>query len=318
MRLPTLAAAALGTVVLSLATGCSPEPQASSGTADRALRLATGPAITIGDIEPIEPAKRIRRLQPLGDLLGSRLSAHGIERGRVVVARTIEEMAGLLARGEVDLYCDSPFPVLSARRAAGGEVRLRRAAGGDFDYWSVFITPRESPIRNLGDLRGRVVALHEPHSTAGYYLPIMAMKEAGLVVQPVDGPSSIVAADRVGYFFSQDEENTVELIRTGMAAAGVISNQEFENLPPEYVGEIAQIARTDSAPRQLVLAREGLDPELLESVESILLELSDTDRQAMAAADPQFGWTWIFDRLDVETSAFIARFDASLSAEDRT
>jgi len=305
----------LGLVALGIAFAfaCTESRDPTREKVDGLELVSTGRAITIGDIDPSEPAKRIRRLQPLADLLGRQLGEHGIERGSVVVARSINEMAELLRSGEVDLLFDSAYPVLRVREASQGEVLLRRAVGEDFEYWSLFVAPRDGPVRQMGDLVGRTLALQETHSTSGYLLPMISLDKAGLVVERVEGPASTIQPDRVGVFFSQDEENTVQMLRDRLVDAGVISNQEFDNLPEDYRQSMVEVGRTPAAPRQLVLARQGLSPRLAADVQRVLLSLTEDDRERMAADDPGFGWTWNFAPVDDNTVAVLSELEALLS-----
>src|SRR3972149_1107605 len=55
-----------------------------------------------------DPAKSIKRFQPLADYLAERLGEQGIEAGEVKVAPDLETMVEWIAAGEVDLYFDSP------------------------------------------------------------------------------------------------------------------------------------------------------------------------------------------------------------------
>ena len=47
------------------------------------------------------------------------------------------------------------------------------------------------------------------------------------MLREVDGPAAEVENNEIGYFFSRDEENTIDMVLRGMVAAGGISNQNF-------------------------------------------------------------------------------------------
>lgn len=305
---------ALALSLVGLAAACTPPADdVLSEQAGAGQRIRHGPTLTLGDIEPDEPAVRIRRLQPLADLTAASLADLGVGRGRVVVARTIAEMAELLAAGEVDLFLDSPYPILAAQQAVGGEILLRRWAKGDRDYWSVIVVRSPSHVATLADLAGRVVALQEPHSTTGFLLPMAMLGREPVTLREVTGPTAGVRADEIGYFFSRDEENTVELLLTGQAEVGVISNQDLAELPAPLRRRLVQVATTTPVPRQLVLARPGLPAAWSARIRQLLLELDDADRAAMEAHDPGLAWTWKFDELPEEARQRLTELRGALA-----
>ena len=271
----------------------------------QAGKTATG-IITLGDIDPDEPATRIRRLQPLADFLAEKLAGQDIGRGRVVVARDIEEMSQLMSSGDVDLLFDSSFPVLSVNRKSGSRNILLRRAKNDIEYSTVFIAHKDSGVRDLSDFSGKVVVFQEPHSTSGFLLPVSALLEQQFTLQAVARVDSAVTGDNIGCFFSGDEENTVELVLNGSAAVGAISNQDYRELPEQMHKQLVVTGETDSVPRQLVSVRQGLDAELVEAVRSVLLGISDADREMLAAKDSPLGWTWIFQEITVSAQTTLA------------
>jgi phosphonate transport system substrate-binding protein len=268
--------------------------------------------LVLGDVEANTPIRRIRWIQPLADHLAARLAEHGIRRGRVVVAHDLRQMAHYLEDGTVDVYFDSPLPILAVQKLAGSEILLRRLVKDEREYWSVFITGPALELDSLDDLRGRVLAFQEEHSSAGFLLPAHSLLEQGFRLREVRGPRESVAADEVGYFFSGDEENTVDMLRTGRASVGAISSQDLAELPDEIRKEMRVLARTESLPRQLVSVRPGLDPDLANGIRDFLLGLTDADREALARAVPGPGWTWVFEELPDESLQQLERFTGTI------
>ena len=195
----------------------------------------------------------------------------------MIVARDIEEMGNLLKDGGVDIYFDSPFPTLAAQELSGSEIILRRWKEGLVSYWSTYIALRESGVARVEDFAGKIVAFEEPRSTSGFLLPAGTLVQRGFSLREVNGADEGVAPGEIGYFFSGDEENTVELILRHQAVGGGISNQDFEELPPELMEKIVAFDRTITVPRQLVSVRPGMDPSLVSRVRELLIGLDQTD-----------------------------------------
>ena len=272
----TTVAIALTWVVLLAACGISdgatPTPSRTSAEAS-----SPGRTITLGDVEPDEPVKKIRRFQPLADYLAEHLTELGIESGRVILSRDFEEMAGLLSDGTVDIYFDSAFPTLTVQELSGFTVIARRWKEGDPIYWSLYIARRDSGITGLDGFLGKVVAFEKPHSTSGFILPAGTLIQRGFTLREVGQPDEDVAPDEIGYIFTRDEENTVEMLLQGLLAGGGISNQDYEGLPEEIKRQFVVFGRTAAVPRQLVSVRPGLDPELVTRVRELLTGLDETE-----------------------------------------
>ena len=215
-------------------------------------------------------------LGPLAEYLAERLKEFGIGDGRVVIARDIQQMADLVRSGAVDIYFDSPFPSLEVSELAGSEVILRRWKGGDAEYWSTYVALAGNGIASVDDLLGKVMAFEEPHSTSGFVLPAGTLLQRGIALTEVTRPDAPVAANEVGYLFSNDGTNTVDMVLREVAGGGV-SNQDYEEVPPELKGRIVAFDRTISVPRQLVSVRPGLDPKLVARIRALLTELDQTE-----------------------------------------
>jgi len=251
-------------------TQVPPEIVASSGNVARK-------AITIGDIDPDNPTKKIELYQPLADYLAAHLKEFGIEEGRVVIARDIQGMAGFLRDGTVDIYLGSPFPTLSARNLSGAEVILRGWRENTPVYWSLYIARRDSGMTSIQDLLGKVIAFKNPYSTSGFALPAGSLMQRGFNLKMVGGARARVASDEIGYLFSQDAEDTVELTLRGVVAGGAVSNRDYEKIPSEVRQHLVILDRTMAVPIELVSVRLGLQSELVDSIRGHLLGMDQTE-----------------------------------------
>ena len=88
--------------------------------------------ITFDDIDP-----------PLADYLAEHLGEFGIQKGWAVISRDVQEIAGFLNDGTVDVYFDSSFPTLAAQELPGPEIILRRWKQADPTYGSTYVALRQ-------------------------------------------------------------------------------------------------------------------------------------------------------------------------------
>ena len=264
--------------MMLLAVSCQSEETATpTAVTEPAAKLSPERTITLGDIDPLDPAKKVARFQPLANYLAEQLSDQGVTGGRVVIARDTAEMAKFLRDGTVDFYFDSAFPTLSVQELSGSQVVARRWKDASPTYWSTYITLRDGGIDSTEDFVGKVIAFEEPYSTSGFILPAGTLIQNGFDLTEVDTPHAPVEPDKINYYFALDEENTIELLLNGDIAGGGISNQDYDSLPEELKEKIASFGATLEVPRQLVSARPGLDPQLVSATQRLLYGLDQTD-----------------------------------------
>jgi len=242
-------------------------------------------AIVLGDISD-DPAEVIEGTQPLAEFLASRLSDFGITEGQVRVASSIDEMAKLLATGEVDLYFDSTYPATWISDQAGARIILRRWRFGVEEYQSVIFASSASGITSIDALPGHMVAMDAPYSTSGFVLPSVHLMENGLTLVGKKSYGDPVADDEIGFVFSYDDTNTLQWVLSGLTDAGVTDDYNFDvAFPDDAKAQLVELARTEFTPRQVVVIRSGLEDGLIQAIIQILTSMHETDEGA-AALEP--------------------------------
>jgi phosphonate transport system substrate-binding protein len=121
-----------------------------------------------------------------------------------------------------------------------------------------------------------MVAMDAPYSTSGFMLPAVKMVESGLNLVGKKGYGESVAQDEVGFVFSYDDENTLQWVLSGLVSAGVTDDYNFDvAFPKDVTQNLIVLARTETTPRQVVLARKGLEPELLDAIKQVLMSIHE-------------------------------------------
>ena len=264
----------LGAFIIS---GCGGDTPPQTRVEDASPSVTRAQTIVIGDVDPDEPSKKIARFQPLANYLSQNLEEFGIQIGKVIIAQNIDQMGQFLKEGDVDIYFDSPFPALVVQDIAESKFLLRRTKEGVSAYWSTYVSLGSKGFKEPKDFLGKIIAFEEPRSTSGFILPAGNLIAQGFKLKEVDGPTVQVSSDEIGYFFSSDEENTIELVLQGLVAGGGISNQDYDELPQELMEKLTSFGQTITVPRQIVSVRPALDPGLQNRIRQLLLGLKDTE-----------------------------------------
>lgn len=250
----------------------------TSTNSERALAL-DGKILVFGRVHD-DPVRSIRDRQEFVDYLAKKLAPLGITGGRILVVDKINMLAQALKEGKVDLFHDSVGPTLVLSKRTGSIPILRQWKYGAAEYDGLIVVKKSSGIKSLADLRGKVIAFEEPHSTSASILPRMLLEEKKLKLIPVK-TSGAVNPDAVGYVNGADGGSLNVLITDGADAATTIS-RELDRLKPEVRESLKVIANTVTVPRQLLAVRKDLDPKIVKEIKNILTAMdSDPEGQGV-------------------------------------
>lgn len=279
-------------VVAPVAVGCGNSTALPVSDKLTPVPSAAG-VITFGSVS-VNPAHEYEVFRPFANYVAAQLGDVGIGRGRVVVAGSLSQMVEEVRSGKVDVYIDSPFPAGFLWQQSGAVPILRRWKRGTDVYRSVIFARTDSGVQSIADLAGKMVAFGAPFSTTGYLVPKATMTSAGLNLVNYADRAASVPSDRVGYIFSNDAENTVFWVLKKKVTAGAINADYFEEFAGNRVGELIILQTSESVPRNVVCVRPGLDSNVLQALETVLLKmhLTDEGQEALRA----FEETVRFDR----------------------
>ncbi len=256
-----------------------------------------------------EPAEDIRKTLPLATYLGKQLQQEGFTQGKVLVAKSMNEMASMLRDGKVDLHFDSYARTLALGRLIGSKPVLRRWKRGVAEYHGVIFARSDSGIGRIEDLPGKTIALEEEFSTVGHLLPKFMFLEKGLKLVPADR----VSHDSIGYSFAYLDENTILWVLKGKVSAGAMDSQTYAELSQKQGDSLKVIAKTPAVPRHMVSARPGLPVDLLARVKEILMQMDQLDEGRKTLQ--QFDRTAKFDELTEQNTVLMQKMRKLIDAE---
>lgn len=233
------------------------------------------------------PKKDFRQLRPMAEHIVPALAPFGFDRAEVQVFPDLPELEAAIRAGQVHWISETP---LTAARLYQQDLVVplaRKWKRQQYAYQSLIYVPASSPIQQLTDLRGRVIAFEHANSFSSYFLPLAALRHAGLTLTALARPTDPVPPDRVGYVFSRNERNNLLWVAKGLVAAGALNDGDWHTpgrLPAPLLAEMRVIHRSPAYPRAFELATHNLAPPARAALQQALLALDparDRDRAVL-------------------------------------
>ena len=234
-------------------------------------------ALTIGSISR-DIRDEIDDFKEIIAYLNDHAAEIGVDSVDIHVTSTQQDMIESLRSGKVDVYVDSPLIGALIGRSTGAKPFLRRWKKGDAQYHTLIVTRADSDIETLDDLRGQIVAFDEPFSSSGHLIPKSMLREHGLDTIELVSSDQTVPADKVGYIYTQDDNNTIYWIFRGRVAAGATSPNDLAKFEEKAPGTFKVIAKSIDVPRHVLMRGAHLDEDIVNSLERVLTNMENTEQ----------------------------------------
>jgi phosphonate transport system substrate-binding protein len=237
--------------------------------------IADRPVVDIAFTTRIDPVSEGKFRQPLLDHLLWRTPY----RFRVLSIPQSETTVGLLEQRVADAALLSVVSYLEARSQLGVAPLVRPLnQEGEAVSYSTFVVKETSPLRDLGDLKGRSLALGSAHSTLSNLIPRYELIRAGL--QPED----------LGTIEHLDNDEAVATaVAEGRFDAGAVEDLVAHRFEEKGL-KIIHVS--DPVPSSPIVVRNNLPQAVADALRDALLELDSEgakERQEWAE-DIRFGF----------------------------
>ncbi|HEX7125907.1 MAG TPA: PhnD/SsuA/transferrin family substrate-binding protein [Thermodesulfobacteriota bacterium] len=218
------------------------------------------PVLTLGMMAEM-PGETVERHIDFVRYVARKLFPGGGAQGAVRIAATPDALVKLVDEGRIHFYMESLYATYVVNERTGARLLLRRWKKGRGEYRSVIFARRDSGLRDLDNLRGKLVVFEDAGSTSGYALPRSLLVRKGFVLDEKPSFDAAVAAGEIGYLFAHgDEENVVNWVLLGRAAAGALSDAGLDALDPRRRAGLVVLAETQAVPRHLVSVSPAVPP----------------------------------------------------------
>jgi phosphonate transport system substrate-binding protein len=232
-----------------------------------------------------------------------------------------ERLVESLLRGQVDVAWNSPLAWVRARRLAaarGVAVRALAMRDTDCDLHSVVVVRADDDVRDLGDLRGRTIAVGAPDSPQATLLPLAALRSLGLesgrdfAVRAFD-----VLGGKHGNHIGGERDAAVALAAGEVDAVCLLdgNRKQFEAEGLFAPHGVAVLARTDYYDHCNFTVTSASPEELVDRFKELLLGMSYEDPEVKPLLELEGLRRWVPARTEgykqlesaVDTESFYDR-----------
>ncbi len=179
-----------------------------------------------------------------------------------------------LASQAADISFMGALPYVIAHSRVGAQVVLSEVYRGQPSYAAHIFVRKDSPIRSLADLKGKIIAFADPLSESGYLYPLDMLVSAGLLARGAD-PATFFS--RV--YFAGGYQQAMQALAGGLVDAAGASMYATLLLPPAQQSEVRTLAESGEIPSHAVIVRKGLEAPLREAFVQAMLKLNQPDKR---------------------------------------
>lgn len=223
------------------------------------------------------PKKDYRQLRPMAEYIQSLMAAQGYDHADVELYPDIESLMNAVRQGRVHWVSETALTSAQLVQAGLAKPIAMKWKRGQSQYRSLIYVRKDSPVQSLQDLQGRSIAFEHRNSFSSYYLPAMALLQAGLSLQQLEAPDALIPSEKVGYLFSRNERNNLLWVQKGIVSAGTLNDGDWtqpDRLPSAPKEEMRIIYRSAEYPRAFELASSALPEADRAALQQALLSLT--------------------------------------------
>ncbi|HUC48740.1 MAG TPA: phosphate/phosphite/phosphonate ABC transporter substrate-binding protein [Xanthobacteraceae bacterium] len=266
-----LAAATLTTLMISSRPAVAEDCPGDGGT----VRLG---------VEPFDTAPR---LTPIYEKIGAMISEKLGCPVRVYVATNYNAEIEAMRNDKLEIGEFGPLGYVLAHQVAKAEAvaAFSNSEGKPDTYWASLVTPPNSGIKTVLEIKGHTFAFSDPASTSGHLFPAYGLRKGG--VDPEKDIKAIYAGSHTASF---------EALYNHKVDAGELNSEQLESATQRghyKDGDLVFLWKSDPIPTDPITVRGNLPDAFKKRLTGILqnLDLSsinEADRKVMGMHGTRF------------------------------
>lgn len=213
---------------------------------------AAGAEISLG-VEPLLSARTLATsFQSFRDYLGEKSGSKVV----LDTAPNYEKFLLQMLAGDFDIAFVGPHSSLLAAQKAGYST-LFKCEGS---MQAVLIVDRNGPYQKTQDLKGKLVALPDPH-TLGAMLGAEMFR-----------PPQVPAAVDVSFKYNDFSNTAALMLLRGDAAAAVVIQSALKIMSPEIQNNVRVLAESKAVPHMVIIVHQRVNAEKRQKLHDAILE----------------------------------------------
>ena len=202
-----------------------------------------------------------KRFAPLADYLSAELGT-SVE---VRVGQNYQAHLRAIANNQVDIaYLGPSLYVKMLQNLWSRPLLARLEANGSPTFTGHIVIRHDSPLQNLRDLEGKVMAFGDPNSTMGTMVPQAMLLQAGIQL-----------SDLAHYHHYDGHTNVALAVLTGDADAGAVKEEVFLQYADRGLKSLQQ---TPAISEHVFIASSELESSKVRRVRELLLGINTPDQ----------------------------------------
>lgn len=139
--------------------------------------------------------------------------------------------------------------------------------------YGTIIVKKDSPIKNIADLKGKTIAATDPGSAGAYLVQMLMLQKAKL------------KKDDVKLIFEKKRDPVADAVLAGKADAGFVRDDDVEKLKAG-ADKFRKLGKSDPIPNWPIFTAKKMDPAMASKLKAALLKLKVGDLQSIKILAP--------------------------------
>lgn len=186
-----------------------------------------------------------------------------------VQKKTYAQVNEMLKERNLDVAFVCSGPYVQGRETFGMEIVAVPVCHGESVYYSYFIASKQSQIRAMEDLRGKVFAFTDPMSNTGCMVPTYVLAKRD------ETPETFFK----NTFFSHSHDNSIKAVSEQLADGAAVDSLIYDFLRlshPELTDKTVVIEKSPPYGIPPVVVHPAMDPEEKKKLKQVFLTIHQT------------------------------------------